>query len=81
MLESQPQQFTFVQNDIADIGCLVEGDPKPEIQWLWQGRPIQHSHRISTFKGQIIFSFAGQLVLAFLCRLKNTIYMFYSCII
>ena len=52
MLDSQPSSFTFIEYDVADIYCSVDGDPTPEIEWLWQGKPIAETQRIKNIESE-----------------------------
>lgn len=54
-MDGQVKEHTFVEGDLADLMCLVDADPKPDIQWLWQGKPMDlDSPRYSLFRGIIL---------------------------
>ncbi|KAL3078999.1 hypothetical protein niasHS_014781 [Heterodera schachtii] len=49
-MEGQEKQYTFIENQMADIFCLVGGDPKPNIEWLWQNKALNtNSSKYGTF--------------------------------
>uniref|UniRef100_A0A914H3L7 Ig-like domain-containing protein n=1 Tax=Globodera rostochiensis TaxID=31243 RepID=A0A914H3L7_GLORO len=48
--DGQIKEYTFIEDELADLFCLVDGDPKPDIQWLWQDNPLDmNSSRYATF--------------------------------
>ena len=53
---SSPPNPEVILNHTISINCFVNGLPRPEVEWLLNGRPLD----ISTFNGRINYLSDGQ---------------------